>query len=211
MPRRPRVGRGRGAGFPASDCWVRAAGSLLLAVLAAAWLAGCGGEHTVPVPIENVGTNPGTEESMALDLDARGYVNGVLQPENIDVKGNYHYPVFYVGSWTLIRANTRQGWYMATCGQAGAVVNVVGTMTRVIFDLWDYRQYEDPGRVSFWLDGVKLTEFDLARSNAAGQAIMDYVVFTGKTTVSTVTMRLESGRTVIAGYRFIFPEKTPAP
>ncbi len=196
----------------ARDRWfARGVAALLLAAAAAGWLAGCGGEHTVPVPIENIGTNPGTEESMALDLDARGYINGILQPQNIDVKGNYHYPVFYVGSWSLSLANTRQGWYMATSAQAGAEVNVVGTMTRVIFDLWDHRQYADAGRVSFWLDGVRISEFDLARSNAEGQAIMDYVVYTGKTTVATVTMRLESGRTVIAGYRFIFPKKTAAP
>lgn len=179
--------------------------ALLLWVLITGGLAGCGGEHTVPVPVEKMGPTAEPAESMALDVDARGYVNGVFTPGNTDVKGYYHYPVSYTGAWDLIQTNARQNWFLAMSVATGSRVDIVGTMTRVIFDFWDHRQYADAGRVSFWLDGTKVGEFDLARTAATGQAIMDYMVYTGKTTLATVSMRLESGRAVIAGYRFIFP------
>ena len=140
-----------------------ASGILLLAIMALA--QGCSGEHTNPLPVEKMGATAGSDESMALDLDARGYLNGIFIPGNINVYGYNRYPVSYVGSWTLFNSNVREGYYMARSSSPGARIDVVGTMTRVIFDFWDYRLYKDPGEVSFWLDGTQVGKFSLARSS----------------------------------------------
>jgi hypothetical protein len=78
----------------------------------------------------------------------------------------------------------------------------------VIIDFWDYDQYASPGTVLFYQDDQPLGRFNLDRNETATTKTVDYQIVTGKTTVSTVTMILESGRAVVTGFRLIFPQRT---
>ncbi len=61
--------------------------------------------------------------------------------------------------------------------------------------------------MSFYIDEKPLGTFNLARSDAEGQKILNYQVATQKNTVATITMILEAGRVTISGYLFNFLDK----
>ncbi len=176
---------------------------LLAAVI---FLFGCGSEHTNPLPVTSYGGAPPEQESAMVELDAKGFLNGELTGAVSVPQYASTYPVSYTGSWTPILAGAKTGWYMMFSDSPGARVDVVATVSRVVFDFWDYEMYQGAGVVSFYLDGAFLGSASLVGKNAAGQKFMDYQVVTGKTTVSTITMKLDSGNAVLTGFVLIFPK-----
>lgn len=167
-------------------------------------LTSCSAERDLPISVETVGPVFRQSESMAMDLDGKGIVNGYFLPARLAHMFSNNYPIKYTGNWEIIQNNYKESWYIAMTSEKGARVDVVGTMSRVIFDFYDHRFYSDAGTVSFWLDEKKIGEYNLARTNKTGQAIMDYMIYTNKQTLATITMKVESGRVVIVGYRLIF-------
>lgn len=178
--------------------------AILLFVIVAAILGGCAAEKPNPLAVENLNGEPPKQESFSMQFDSRGLINGVLQPENTLPYGRTYYPIRYSGDWHLIDAGPKSQWYTITCDEPGASVDVVATLSRVVFDFWDYEFYDNPGKVSFYIDGKPLGSFDLARAAAQDQKVLSYQVSTQKNTVATITMVLESGRVVISGYLFNF-------
>lgn len=167
--------------------------------LTAVLLAGCAAESPNPLAVENLNGDPPKQERLTMELDARGVINGLVQPGGTVPSRPDMHPVNYTGNWGLIFSTSSQ-WYMAVADKAGSRVDVVATMSRVIFDFWDYEFYADPGKVTFLIDGKSLGTFDLARSRPDGQKFLNFQVTTQKNTVATVTMILESGRAVVSGY-----------
>jgi hypothetical protein len=165
--------------------------------------AGCAAEEPNPLGIEKLHGTPPKQELMSLELDARGYVNGFFQPGN-EEGHTAQYPISYTGDWKLIPSGPRSGIYTITTDEPGAKVDVVATLSRAVFDFWDYEFYDNPGRVSFYIDDQFLGTFDLARKSADGKKILNYQVATGKNTVATISMVLEEGRVAITGYLFNF-------
>jgi hypothetical protein len=176
----------------------------LLASLLAVFLAGCASEHTNPLAVEHMGGSPPKQEAAATMLDARGLINGTFRPANAPQGEGRGYPIRYEGQWDLVPSGPKTGWYMAMSDQVGARIDVVATASRVVFDFWDYDFYENPGRVQFLLDGRPIGAFALSRQRGL-QKILEYQVVTGKTTVATVSMVVETGRAVISGYMLVFP------
>ena len=171
------------------------------------WGLGCTLEKQNPVATEVIGSpDSAPEEHYQMMLDARGFIGDVFMPANTIRYQANSYPVNYVGSWTIVRTSPRANWYMALNKAPGSVVHVVATATRVIFDFWDHEFYDDPGTVSFFVDGAPVGSFDLKRREADGRKIDDYMVVTGKSTVATVSMRLDSGKVVLTGYMLVFPK-----
>ena len=162
-------------------------------------LTGCAADATNPIAVEEINGAPPKQESLAMQLDCRGIFNGSFFPGGSEPASYYAHPLHYVGQWSM-RLMEKSNWYMTTCDQAGARIDVVATMSRLIFDFWDYEMYENPGRVSFLLDGKKLGTFDLSRRAADGQKFLYYQVTSQKNTVATVTMILESGRVTLTGF-----------
>jgi len=181
-------------------------GAVFVAIVLAGILAGCGAEKGIPFAIEKTdGTTP-AYEIQSIPLDAKGFVNGTFAPsEASGVHPQHTYPVSYVGSWTMIPEDKSSHWFMITSDQPGSAVTIVSSCSRVVVDVWDYEMYQDPGVVNFTLDGASKGTFSLARKNAEGLKIMDYEIRTNKTTVSTMTMTLQSGRVVISGYLLVYP------
>lgn len=167
--------------------------------LTAVLLAGCAAESPNPLAVENLNGDPPKQERLTMELDARGVINGLVQPGGIAPSRPDMHPVNYTGNWELIFSTSSQ-WYMAMADKAGSRVDVVATMSRVIFDFWDYEFYANPGKVTFLIDGRSLGTFDLARSRADGQKFLNFQVTTQKNTVATVSMILESGSAVVSGY-----------
>lgn len=166
---------------------------------AAFLLAGCAAESANPLAVENLNGDPPKQELLTVQLDARGVVNGVLKPGDKEPVRPQMHPINYTGEWDIIYHSKSQ-WYMAMSDQAGARIDVVATMSRVVFDFWDYEFYDNPGKVTFLIDGQALGTYDLARSREDGQKFLNYQVTTQKNEVATVTMILESGRVVVTGY-----------
>lgn len=167
-------------------------------------LSGCAAESPNPLAVENLNGSPPKQESISMDLDARGIFNGIFQPGNVIPYHKDFYPVTYTGSWKLVPAGPRSNWYTVTTNQVGARVDIVATISRVVFDFWDYEFYDNPGKVSFYIDGKNLGTFDLARKNATDQKFLNYQVATQKNTVATISMVLESGRVTVSGYLLNF-------
>lgn len=168
-------------------------------VLVVILLAGCAAESPNPLAIENLNGSPPKQEKYSVQLDCRGVVNGVFVPGGQMASKNNMYPINYAGSWKMVFADKSQ-WYMATSDDVGARIDVVATMSRVIFDFWDYEFYDNPGRVTFLIDNKPLGSFDLASTGADGGKLLNYQVTTQKNTVATVSMILESGRVTVSGY-----------
>ncbi|EKD82425.1 MAG: hypothetical protein ACD_39C01302G0001 [uncultured bacterium] len=64
--------------------------------------------------------------------------------------------------------------------------------------------YDNPGKVTFLIDGRPLGTFDLARSAPDGMPYLNYQITTQKNTVATISMILESGRVTLVGYLINF-------
>jgi hypothetical protein len=171
------------------------------------FFAGCAAENPNPLAVENLHGEPPKQEFVSMELDARGIINGIYQPGDITPYEPNYYPVNYTGDWRLINAGTRSNHYTITTDKVGARVDIVATLSRAVFDFWDYEFYDNPGRVSFYIDEQPLGTFNLARSDAEGQKILNYQVATQKNTVATITMILETGRVTISGYLFNFLDK----
>ncbi len=177
--------------------WFQAGFFFLTAVLA---LTGCAADSTNPIAVENLNGLPPKQESLAMELDCRGIVNGSVFPGGGEPQDYYAHPLHFDGEWSM-KYMGKSNWYMATCDSKNARIDVVATMSRVIFDFWDYELYENPGRVSFYIDEKKLGTFELARSAADGQKFMYYQITTQKNTVATVSMVLETGRVTVMGVK----------
>lgn len=173
--------------------------AIFFLVMTSIILAGCASESGNPLAVENLNGDPPKQERLTMQLDASGVINGLLQPGGIEPTRPDMHPINYTGDWELIYA-IRSHWNMAMSDQPGSRVDVVATMSRVIFDFWDYEFYDDPGKVTFLIDDKPLGTFDLARKRADGQKFLNFQVTTQKNTVATVSMILESGRAVITGY-----------
>jgi hypothetical protein len=167
--------------------------------MVAFFLAGCAAESPNPLAVENLNGDPPKQEKLSIELDARGIINGSFQPGGVTPYRAQMYPINYTGDWSLIHA-TKSQWYMAMSAKPGSRIDVVATMSRVVFDFWDYEFYADPGKVTFLVDEKPLGTFDLARSRADGQKYLNYQVTTQKNTVATVSMIIESGRAVVVGF-----------
>ncbi|GEM_PF-1100345 len=170
----------------------------------AIFFGGCAAEKPNPLAVENLNGEPPKQEKVSMELDARGIINGIYQPGDLKPYSNDFYPVRYSGNWELIAAGPKSDWYMITSDVIGARVDVVATLSRVVFDFWDYEFYSNPGKVSFYIDGENLGTFDLARAGSDGRKVLDYQVATRKNTVATISMVLEEGRVVLSGYLLNF-------
>lgn len=161
---------------------------------------GCAAESPNPLAVENLNGSPPKQERVSMELDARGIINGVYQPGDVVPYSKDFYPIRYTGQWKLLETGTRSNLFTITSDVVGARVDVVATLSRVVFDFWDYEFYDNPGKVSFYIDDVNLGTFDLARAAAGDQKILNYQVATQKNTVATISMVLEEGRVAITGY-----------
>jgi len=166
-------------------------------------LSGCAAESPNPLAVEKLNGDPPKQELLTMDLDCRGIINGIYEPGGtVPYRANM-YPINYTGKWDLIPMEKSQ-WYMITSDDPGARIDVVATMSRVVFDFWNYEMYANPGRVSFEIDGRPLGSFDLARSAPDGMPYLNYQITTQKNTVATISMKLESGRVTLVGYLINF-------
>lgn len=189
-----------GNGFKSNVLRLSLAG--LMALATASIFGGCAAESPNPLAVENLNGSPPKQESVAMELDARGIINGVFQPGEVVPYSPEFYPVRYTGNWSLLSTGPRSNLYTITSDTIGARVDIVATLSRVVFDFWDYEFYDNPGKVSFYIDGNNLGTFDLARAAAENQKILNYQIATQKNTVATISMILEQGRVAITGYLF---------
>ena len=150
---------------------------------------GCAAESPNPLAVENLNGSPPKQERVSMELDARGIINGVYQPGDVIPYSKDFYPIRYTGQWKLLETGTRSNLFTITSDVVGARVDVVATLSRVVFDFWDYEFYDNPGKVSFYIDDVNLGTFDLARAAAGDQKILNYQVATQKNTVLPLTAR----------------------
>lgn len=176
----------------------------LMSLTLAGILSGCAAESPNPLAVENLNGATPKQERVSMELDARGIINGVFQPGDVVPYSADFYPVRYTGRWTLLETGTRSDLHTITSDTVGARIDIVATLSRVVFDFWDYEFYDNPGKVSFYIDGKNLGTFDLARAGADGQKFLNYQVATQKNTVATISMVLESGRVALTGYLFNF-------
>ncbi len=167
--------------------------------LAAIFLAGCAAEEHNPLAVEKLNGEPPKQEFFSIQLDCTGILNGEFFPGGMVSQLPYMHPVNFVGNWSM-RYMPASGWYMATTAEAGARIDIVATMSRVVFDFWDYEMYDNPGRVKFSIDDRDLGAFDLARPGPDGLKFLNYQVATQKNSVATVSMVLESGRVTVTGF-----------
>ena len=188
------MANGRQTGFV-----LRCFQAVLFYALVAVLLAGCAAESPNPLAVEKLNGAPPKQERYSMELDCRGIVNGAFMPGGIVPTQPYTYPVNYTGDWKMVYSDSSH-WYMATSAQVGARIDFVATMSRVVFDFWDYKLYDNPGRVKFLIDNKPLGSFNLARDGANGLELLNYQVATQKNTMATVTMILESGRVTVSGF-----------
>lgn len=183
--------------------------SLFLATFVAIMLSGCSDEKVNPLGTEKLNGDAPKEESYAIQMDCSGLYNGTYLPQN---KKNVTqlYPLRFTGNWKQLPNGTTDDWYMATTSQVGARVDLCATMTRCVFDFWDYEFYDNPGTIQLLLDGKVVGTYNLARMNSNGYKILDYVVATQKNTVATASVVLLSGRMVLTGVQInVFNEHFP--
>lgn len=176
-------------------------------LLIAVWimLTGCAAEKHSPLAVERIQDPPPRQESLARTLDARGYLNDIFVPGNYRRSSFQGYPVTYTGNWHIRPSNyVATGWYTAHNKDQNARVDIVGTMSRVIFDFWDYELYDNPGVVSFYVDDNHQGTYDLKRKDAEGKKILSYQISTQKNTVATISMVVQSGRAMLTGYIFTY-------
>lgn len=182
----------------------RSAGSLLL-VIAAFLFSGCAEEVNNPIAVQTIGGAPPTNERIMMDLDARGFINGVFYPGTDITINTIKYPVKYTGDWHMIKNENVGGYYIIMSETPGARVDIVASVSRVVFEFWDNQFYSNPGKVTFEIDGDEAGEFDLKTGPVDEGAINHCQVMTGKSELATVSMVLSTGTVVISGYLLVFP------
>ncbi len=177
---------------------VRCLSGLLLAFFTAVILSGCSDEKVNPLGTQKLNGEAPKEEAYAIQMDCSGLYNGVYLPQKKkDV--SQLYPLRFTGNWTQIPNGTTKDWYMATTDEVGARVDLCATMTRCVFDFWDYEFYDNPGTIQLLLDNRVVGTYNLSRMNSNGYKILDYVIATQKNTVATASVVLLSGRMVLTG------------
>ena len=160
-------------------------------------LCGCSDEKVNPLGTIKTNGESLKEENYALQIDCSGRYNGVYLPATkVD---SQLYPLYFTGNWRQLPNGTQKNWYMATTAEKGARVDLCATMTRCVFDFWDYEMYDDPGTIQILLDDNVIGTYNLATMNANGYKQLDYVVTTHKNTVATASVMLLSGRMVLSG------------
>ena len=171
---------------------------LFLAFITVILLSGCSDEKVNPLGTQKLNGDAPKEEAYAIQMDCSGIYNGVYLPQKKkDV--SQLYPLRFTGKWKQIPNGTTNNWYMATTDEVGARVDLCATMTRCVFDFWDYEFYDNPGTIQILLDNRVVGTYNLARMNSNGYKILDYVVATQKNTVATASVVLLSGRMVLTG------------
>lgn len=161
------------------------------------FLCGCADERLNPLGTEQMNGSAPKQEAYCIQMDCKGYYNGVWLPKDNYVSQSY--PMRFTGKWTQIPNGVRDDWYMAMTSEVGARLDICATMTRCVFDFWDYEFYNNPGTIQVLLDDRVVGTFNLARTNSNGFKILDYVVATQKNTVATASIVLLSGRMVVSG------------
>lgn len=177
--------------------FVRFITCLFYAIVITILLSGCSDEKVNPLGTEKTNGEALKEEAYAIQMDCSGIYNGDYLPKTKWV--SQLYPLRFTGNWKQIPNGTAKDWYMAMTSEVGARVDLCATMTRCVFDFWDYEQYDDPGTVQILLDDNPVGTFNLARKNSNGYKALDYVVATHKNTVATASVVLLSGRMVLFG------------
>jgi hypothetical protein len=167
-------------------------------------LNGCAAESGMPIAVTRLGGDPPKAEEFTIILDGAGMVNGNYVPGYPFDHPKIKYPIHYEGKWVLINTTNGQNWVMMRSETAGSEVNVVSSASRVVFDFYDHELYQNPGVVTFALDGKSMGQFDLAKAGTGDAKIMNYSITTNKDTVSTVTMKLVSGQAVMVGYLLVY-------
>jgi hypothetical protein len=175
----------------------------LMYSLAFLLLLGCAAEKGLQVGREDLGGTPVKHEELMMNIDARGFVNGEFQPTEFQAQPS-SYPVSYSGDWSMRTSTSSEGWNTIQSAVPGAQVSVTATFSRLVFDFWDFELYQNPGVVRFELDGQSLGSHALAKRDAAGNKVLDYVITADPKKASQVTMTLESGRVVIFGYLLVY-------
>lgn len=171
---------------------------LFLATFVAIMLSGCSDEKVNPLGTEKLNGDAPKEEAYAIQMDCSGLYNGTYLPQKKkDI--TQLYPLRFTGNWKQIPNGTTDDWYMATTSQVGARVDLCATMTRCVFDFWDYEFYDNPGTIQLLLDNKVVGTYNLKRMNSNGYKILDYVISTQKNTVATASVVLLSGRMVLTG------------
>ncbi|MGM0600733.1 MAG: hypothetical protein ACQETH_13065 [Candidatus Rifleibacteriota bacterium] len=184
--------------------FLKSAAFFSIIIIVSTVLNGCAAEKPSALAKEDLNGNPPKQELVSMELDARGIINGVFQPGDTTPYSDNFYPVNYSGDWSLIHAGEKSDWYMMTTDAVGARVDLVATLSRAVFEFWDYEFYDNPGEVTFYIDGKNLGTYDLARANEAGDKFLTYQVATQKNSIATISMVLKSGRVTIAGYLLNF-------
>lgn len=176
---------------------VRVLTGAAMAFLTAVMLTGCADEANNPFGTESLNGNAPKEEAYCVQMDCSGIYNGTYLP--VTKKISQLYPLRFTGNWKQIQTNTQDDWYIATTAQVGARVDLCATMTRCLFDFWDYEMYDNPGTIELQIDGRSLGTYNLARKDSAGNKILEYVVATQKNTCATASIILRSGRMTLSG------------
>lgn len=189
--------------------YLKRSACLLLFAFVSILFSGCAEEKNNPIAVQNVGGEPPTNETIMMDLDARGFVNGVFHPGTDISISTINYPVKYTGDWRVIKNENIGGYYIIMSETPGARVDIVASMSRVVFEFWNSDSYSNPGTIKFELDGADLGEYDLKSGLGNDGEINHYQVTTGKSNLgSTVSMKLLTGTVVISGYLLVFPPRT---
>lgn len=176
---------------------VRVFSGAVLAFISVITLSGCANEANNPFGTESLNGAPPKEEAFCVQMDCKGIFNGKYLPNSKDV--GQLYPLRFTGDWKQIQSNRLDDWYIATTNQAGARIDVCAVMTRCLFDFWDYEMYDNPGSIELQLDGRSLGVYNLARKDANGNKILEYVIATQKNTYATASIILRSGRMTLSG------------
>ena len=177
---------------------IRYLSGIFLAFFTAIVLSGCSDEKVNPLGTQKLNGEAPKEEAYAIQMDCSGIYNGTYLPQKKkDI--SQLYPLRFTGKWKQIPNGTIDDWYMATTDEVGARVDLCATMTRCVFDFWDYEFYDNPGRIQLLLDNKVVGTYNLARMNSNGYKILDYVIATKKNTVATASIVLLSGRMVLTG------------
>ena len=151
---------------------------LITALCVVITFTGCGAETALPLTIQKLNGPSAASENSLMELDARGVVNGKYQPGDLLVQTLNFYPINYTGNWRLIKSY-RGNLYTITSDEAGARVDVVATLSRLTFDFVDSDTYDNPGDVTFLIDGKPLGTFALNTKNPDGSSLMDYQIDKG--------------------------------
>lgn len=178
---------------------IKLTGGLFLACFLSIMLSGCWDEHVNPLGSEKFNGEAPKEEAYAVQMDCKGIYNGEYLPKFRNATSLHQ--LRFTGDWEQLHNSTGStvDWYMAMTSEVGARVDLCATMTRCIFDFWDYEFYDNPGKIQILLDDKVVGTCDLSRKNPNGFKVLDYVVATQKNTVATASIVLLSGRMVLTG------------